>query len=262
MPSKFFTCTPLTGMSIVKKDNSKSKYIQKGVRAGSTLTIDSIFTAKWETEAETGFFKKTKIKYTLAEQKYLKCLDPHKEVVYIPLSAEGRFYTFYEQGKTGRHVVYRINEFSREFEFPLKVRLIYGTSPVRNVKFTDLLTLNKVEEIETIVACSIGLDKHHLIDIPIKTGVYFKLQHFENVTESNESNLKAAMAFSRKYVHHYQRRIRQSMEYDETYNDNFTDQQQDGAEIPFDLLKDLSIDKHDDRDVKVSISNFVESSVV
>lgn len=249
-------------MSIVEKDDNNSNYIQKGVGAGSTLTIDSIFTAKWKTEAETGFFKKTKIKYTLTEKKYLKCLDSQKDVVYVPLSAEGRFYTFYEQGKTGRHVVYRITEFSREFNFPLKVRLIYGTSPVRNVKFTDLLTLEKVEEIETIVACSIGLDKHYLIDIPIKAGVYFKLQQYENVTESNESNLKAAMAFTRKYVHHYQRRIRQSMEYDETNHYNFTNQQQDGAEMPLDLLKDLSIGKHDGEDVKVSIINSAESSVV
>ncbi|GAB1599894.1 uncharacterized protein LOC115214239 [Argonauta hians] len=256
MPSKLFTCTSLVGMSIVEKEGGKNKYIQKSVVAGSNVTIDSIFVARWKSEAVTGLFKKTKVNYTLAEKKYLKCLDYNNEVLYLPFSAEGRFYAFYEPKKSNRHIAYRINEISNEFEFPLKVRLIYGTSPVRNVKFTDVLTLYEEKEKEMIIACPVGRDKHCLIDIPIKDDIYVKLHDIQNVTECNEPSLKFALTFSRKYVSQYKHRIREIMEYGEA-DDHNTFNKQDGNKLPLDLLKDLNTVK---KDVKISISNLIDST--
>ena len=246
-------------MSIVISDDETEKYVQRAIPEASVLKVDGVFSAKWKTEAKTGIFKNSNMIYTTPNLQYLKCIDPKRKTVYIPYTTQGKFYTLYDTDISDQYALYRIKDLSRMFNFPLKVRLIYGTSPIGDEKFTDLLYLNSKEEIESIITSSIGLKKNVLLEIPVETSVFVNLPVAEGSALEMDT-VKEAITFTNKYAWCFKRRMKESLfkidEVTEARDKEGADNEMKNQkkikakpnsmntaqEIPFNQLKDMKVE--------------------
>lgn len=108
----------------------KKKYMERKIMAGTVLRVVSTFAAKWKVCAETGVRKKKKEEWLTYEVKYLKCMDIDEKEVLIPFTSQGKFNIVYDKSCDDNRSVFRIKDLVSDFEFPLKVRLIFGKAPV------------------------------------------------------------------------------------------------------------------------------------
>lgn len=262
MPKRFFTCTKMIAMGIVTSDNKTEKYVQRAVPEASVLKVDGVFSAKWKTQAETGIFKKSQMTYTTPDIQYLKCIDTKGKTVYIPYTTEGKFYTLFDKDVSDQYALYRIKDLLRVFDFPLKVRLIYGTSPIADTEFTNLLCLNSKEEMEFIITSTVGHKRNVLLDIPVITSVFANLPAAEGSALEMDT-VQEAITFVNKYASCFKRRIKRSLfKMDEVTEEEEEKEVQNEAksgkmlqakinsvntaatttqEIPLDLLKDVKV---------------------
>lgn len=199
MPRKFFTRTNLRGIRIAD-ESGKQEIFERKVPAGSVLRVDSVFTAKWQTTAKTGVFKKSHVEYTTVEEKYLKCLDIENKEVLIPLTTKGKFNIVYLKGGNDGRTVFRIKDLIDDFSLPLKVKLIYGKPPIVPCIFTGILILKEHNSEDSMIGSTIFNKRNVLFELPMSAScnIYTTADDFSKM-ETYSDALKLCDRFARSY---------------------------------------------------------------
>ncbi|XP_069981992.1 GRB2-associated and regulator of MAPK protein 2 [Penaeus vannamei] len=86
--------------------------------------------------------------------KYAQCLNYRNEVVFLPFSASGRFYTTAHKTSKNPNHVYLMAHILKNHKLPLTVRLVCGYMPRVPCNFTGVLRLEEAEKEAVILACT------------------------------------------------------------------------------------------------------------
>ncbi|XP_071532597.1 uncharacterized protein [Panulirus ornatus] len=86
--------------------------------------------------------------------KYAQCLNYRNEVVFLPFSASGRFYTTAHKTSKNPNHVYLMAHILRNHKLPLTVRLVCGYMPRVPCNFTGVLRLEQAQKEAVILACT------------------------------------------------------------------------------------------------------------
>ncbi|XP_066943247.1 uncharacterized protein [Macrobrachium rosenbergii] len=86
--------------------------------------------------------------------KYAQCLNYRNEVVFLPFSASGRFYTTAHKNSKNSNHVYLMAHILKNHKLPITVRLVCGYMPRVPCSFTGLLRLEKQQKEAVILACT------------------------------------------------------------------------------------------------------------
>ncbi|KAK6188667.1 hypothetical protein SNE40_004800 [Patella caerulea] len=214
LPKKFFTRSNIKAIRVSTNDDGEQQYLERNIPAGSVLTTHSIFTAKWQTEAQTGIFKKKHTQFTTYEVKYLKCITStdHKEVL-IPLEHKGKFNALFEPGKYDDHPVYSMKDILSELTLPVKVRLLYGKAPSVPCIFTGMFIIHSAAVEESIIASTILNKRNILFEMPVNTNCCVRTA--SNVDECSDlDTYKDGVRLCTKYSHVYSTMIKLSPKMD------------------------------------------------
>nr|KAG5711768.1 hypothetical protein BaRGS_023532 [Batillaria attramentaria] len=256
MPRKFFTRSNLKAIRVDQGDDGEPKYLERKVPAGSFLKTDSVFAAKWRTQATvpSGLFKKKEAEWITQEIKYLKCIDKDEKEILIPLSHRGKFNAIYEKGKLNQHSVYTMKDILSDLKLPVRVRLLFGKAPVVPCIFTGMLFVKEVQENDVIIASTILNRRNVLMDLP--TNCPCRVQQASR--EEDFANLKTfedAQKLCQKYAHMYSTLIKLSPEMDTGQStkvhvpiDPDLTRKTDDALRALDLITDISLTDDEPRD--------------
>lgn len=86
--------------------------------------------------------------------KYAQCLNYRDDVVFLPFSASGRFYTTAHKSSKSQNHVYLMAHILKNHKLPITVRLVCGYMPRVPCSFTGLLRLEKQQKEAVILACT------------------------------------------------------------------------------------------------------------
>ncbi|XP_069981990.1 uncharacterized protein [Penaeus vannamei] len=86
--------------------------------------------------------------------KYAQCLNYRNEVVFLPFSASGRFYTTAHKTSKNPNHVYLMAHILKNHKLPLTVRLVCGYMPRVPCNFTGVLRLEQAQKEAVILACT------------------------------------------------------------------------------------------------------------
>ncbi|KAK3853941.1 hypothetical protein Pcinc_039543 [Petrolisthes cinctipes] len=86
--------------------------------------------------------------------KYAQCLNYRNEVVFLPFSASGRFYTTAHKSSKNPNHVYLMTQILKNHRLPLTVRLVCGYMPRVPCNFTGVLRLEQAQKEAVILACT------------------------------------------------------------------------------------------------------------
>ncbi|ESP03586.1 hypothetical protein LOTGIDRAFT_237593 [Lottia gigantea] len=214
MPRKFFTRSNIKAIRVITNENGEEQYLERKIPAGSILKTDSIFTAKWKTEAETGLFKKKSSQWTTYEVKYLNCITTtdQKEIL-IPLTTKGKFNAVYERGKLDCNSVYTMKDILSDLSLPVRVRLLFGKAPVVPCIFTGMLNVRSFKTEQKIIASTVLNKRNVLFEVPIGLGC--SVQVSNNLEECCDlDTYRDGVKLCQKYAHMYSTMIKLSPKMD------------------------------------------------
>ncbi|XP_050718557.1 uncharacterized protein LOC126999750 [Eriocheir sinensis] len=86
--------------------------------------------------------------------KYAQCLNYRNEVVFLPFSASGRFYTTAQKSSKNPNHVYLMAHILKNHRLPVTVRLVCGYMPRVPCNFTGVLRLEQAQKEAVILACT------------------------------------------------------------------------------------------------------------
>lgn len=86
--------------------------------------------------------------------KYAQCLNYRNEVLFLPFSASGRFYTTAHKSSKNPNHVYLMAHILKNHRLPLTVRLVCGYMPRVPCNFTGMLRLEQAQKESVILACT------------------------------------------------------------------------------------------------------------
>ncbi|KAK7006495.1 hypothetical protein SK128_011470, partial [Halocaridina rubra] len=86
--------------------------------------------------------------------KYAQCLNYRNEVMFLPFSASGRFYTTAHKNSKNPNHIYLMAHILKNHKLPITVRLVCGYMPRVPCSFTGLLRLEKQQKEAVILACT------------------------------------------------------------------------------------------------------------
>lgn len=224
-PRKFFSRTNIKVLCVGSEGNDDDKsdanittcqhhdVKQRIIEAGTVLTVQGTFVAKWQTKAQAGLIRKKSKEYETVAINYLKCLDIDGEEVLIPLTTRGKFNIVYEHGVKDNRTVYRIKDILSDFKLPLKVRMTYGRSPTAPCIFSGMLIIKDQYNMATIIASTVLNKRNVLLEVPVSTECDVNVAVNEDDYVNLDSFIDAKM-LCQKYANSYSCMIKLSPELD------------------------------------------------
>lgn len=225
---KFFTRTSIRAIRVEEDANQNTEqagevqglkqgegqsFKERRILAGSVLTINGTFAAKWQTTAQTGVLKRKSKEWTTVEIHYLKCVDIDEKEVLVPLTTKGKFSLVYEKGVKDGRTVYRMKDILSDLELPLKVRMVYGKAPVVPCIFTGMLVLKRQNKEDTIIASTILNKRNVLFELPVALDCDVKIASDEADYENLRSYIDAQL-LCKKYANSFGSLIKLAPELD------------------------------------------------
>ncbi|KAK7101300.1 hypothetical protein V1264_024097 [Littorina saxatilis] len=246
MPRKFFTRSNLKAIRIEQGENGEQKYLERKVKAGSSLRTDSVFTAKWKTSMKKGTFKKKQTEFVTQEIKYLKCIDRDELEILIPLNHRGKFNAIYEKGHLNKHSVYSMKDILSDLKLPIKVRLLFGKAPVVPCIFTGMLCVREVQTNDVILASTVLNRRNVLMEIPTNARNCGVRQATREEDFSTLKSFEDAQRLCQKYAMMFVTLMTLSPELDTTQKTiqhvaSVSDRQTDPSLQALDLLTDIRL---------------------
>ncbi|XP_066943245.1 uncharacterized protein [Macrobrachium rosenbergii] len=139
--------------SLHEAENGRKTYQKMVIHSGHVLKLLGIFedlNAKKTNSGGRGKDGMANIPCT----KYAQCLNYRNEVVYLPFSASGRFYTTAHKNSKNPSHVYLMAHILKNHKLPITVRLVCGYMPRVPCSFTGVLRLEKAQKEAVILACT------------------------------------------------------------------------------------------------------------
>ena len=209
MPRKFFTRSNLKAIRVTKEENGEQKFLERKIAAGAVLSVDSLFSAKWRTSAQTGVFKQKSQEWVTTEVKYLKCLNADQTEVLLPLSHRGKFNAIFERGHLNQNSVYSMKDIICDLKLPIKARLLYGKAPVVPCIFTGMIMIRSLEEDDCVIGSTVLNKRNVLFEVPVDSPCRVQLAaRPEQFAEL--SSFKDAQKLCKKYALSYSSMIKLS----------------------------------------------------
>lgn len=151
--SFFLTRYDVPAYTSLQDDEGRVTYQKTVVQSGHVLKLMGIFedlNAKKTNSAGRGRDAASVFNC----DKYAQCLNYRNEVVFLPFSASGRFYTTAHKTSKNPNHVYLMAHILRNHKLPLTVRLVCGYMPRVPCNFTGVLRLEQAQKEAVILACT------------------------------------------------------------------------------------------------------------
>lgn len=153
-------------------------YVREQVEEGEVLNFDCVHTEAVERTKPACCFlwlfgKKTQTYVT--DVQYLRCADLDGREVLLEFGQEGTFSPVGDPGTTSDNDVYQLHDIVRCSDLPTHMKLCWGLPPSTPCSFTGLLRLEDVYFEETIIACTLGAQRHTMVEFPTDSEIQFIL---------------------------------------------------------------------------------------
>ncbi|XP_042879045.1 uncharacterized protein LOC122257675 [Penaeus japonicus] len=151
--SFFLTRYDVPAYTNLKDENGRMTYQKTMVQSGHVLKLLGIFEdLNARRTNSSGRGRDAGPVYVC--DKYAQCLNYRNEVVFLPFSASGRFYTTAHKSSKNPNHVYLMAHILKNHKLPLTVRLVCGYMPRVPCNFTGVLRLEEAEKEAVILACT------------------------------------------------------------------------------------------------------------
>ena len=151
-------------------------YIRDQLAEGEVLNFDAIHNECVEQSKPACcccwlFGQKTTTIVT--EEQYLRCTDLDGREVLLDLNLEGLFSPLGDLGSSSQDCVYQLGDVVRNSDLPTHMKLCWGQPPSSPCSFTGLLRLEDVYFEETVIACTLGSQRHFMVEFPTDSEIKF-----------------------------------------------------------------------------------------
>ncbi|XP_065581181.1 uncharacterized protein LOC136040784 isoform X2 [Artemia franciscana] len=165
--ARFLTGLRLLAYRLEQPPGKRNQYIPLSIPGGQTLRILAVFQEVRGIPLPTldGRAK------PVVEKRFAQCFTQAHEVVFVPMSSQGHFYTVASKNSKSESLVYSLKQLLSTFSLPLDVRLVSGPLPNKPPNFTGLLRLQNIKKSEVILACNVTeLESPRMIEVDIHCG--------------------------------------------------------------------------------------------
>ncbi|KAM7294052.1 uncharacterized protein LOC120843123 [Ixodes scapularis] len=161
--SHFLARDPLQGYRLLgySEETGKAEYSRTVVLPGQVLRFLGVYE---DVNIRLSFSLRS---FRKADTRYAKCYSPTGDVVYVPLSSKGKFYTVARKTSRSVNHVFLMSQLLKFAKVPLTVRLVSGPLPRVPCGFTGVLRLEHVQEQEVVLACSLQDNRPTLLEIDL-----------------------------------------------------------------------------------------------
>ncbi|KAK3853245.1 hypothetical protein Pcinc_040199 [Petrolisthes cinctipes] len=139
-------------------DNGRMSYQKTVVQSGHVLKLLGIYEDLNARRTNSGGRGRDMSSSSSYCDKYAQCLNYRNEVVFLPFSASGRFYTTAHKSSKNPNHVYLMSHILKNHRLPLTVRLVCGYMPRVPCNFTGslsgVLRLEQAQKEAVILACT------------------------------------------------------------------------------------------------------------
>ncbi|XP_069195356.1 uncharacterized protein [Procambarus clarkii] len=151
--SFFLTRYDVPAYTNLHNENGRMTYQKTVVQSGHVLKLLGIFEDLNAKKTNSGG-RGRDAAFLFNCSKYAQCLNYKNEVVFLPFSASGRFYTTAHKTSKNPNHVYLMAHILKNHKLPLTVRLVCGYMPRVPCSFTGVLRLEQAQKEAVILACT------------------------------------------------------------------------------------------------------------
>ncbi|KAG7162270.1 uncharacterized protein LOC121874050 [Homarus americanus] len=151
--SFFLTRYDVPAYTNLHDENGRVTYQKTVVQSGHVLKLLGIFEDLNAKKTNSGGRGRDAMSVFNCN-KYAQCLNYRNEVVFLPFSASGRFYTTAHKTSKNPNHVYLMAHILKNHKLPLTVRLVCGYMPRVPCSFTGVLRLEQSQKEAVILACT------------------------------------------------------------------------------------------------------------
>ncbi|KAK8398214.1 hypothetical protein O3P69_003851 [Scylla paramamosain] len=150
----FLTRYDVPAYTNLHDDTGRMTYQKTVVQSGHVLKLLGIFEDLNARRTNSGGRGRDISSSVFTCDKYAQCLNYRNEVVFLPFSATGRFYTTAHKTSKSPNHVYLMAHILKNHRLPLTVRLVCGYMPRVPCNFTGVLRLEQAQKEAVILACT------------------------------------------------------------------------------------------------------------
>ncbi|XP_042233850.1 uncharacterized protein LOC121874049 [Homarus americanus] len=151
--SFFLTRYDVPAYTNTEDDEGRVSYQKTVVQSGHVLKLLGIFEDLNAKKTNSGGRGRDAMSVFNCD-KFAQCLNYRNEVVFLPFSASGRFYTTAHKTSKNPNHVYLMAHILKNHKLPLTVRLVCGYMPRVPCSFTGVLRLEQSQKEAVILACT------------------------------------------------------------------------------------------------------------
>ncbi len=195
-------------------------YLKEEVSAGQILYASDVYTETVTHKKPTCCFSwiaGTKYSERTEEIHYLQAADTAGREVLLEFTQEGEFCEVGDAGTALSNSVYCLGDIVKYVDLPVHTKLAFGLKPTTPCAFTGMLRLEELYYEETIIACSLGGEKHIMVEFPTDSEIQFIVarnnadimdsitmqwatRHCENHMEEYVNSIKVVQTFYPEHV--------------------------------------------------------------
>ncbi|KAK8727871.1 hypothetical protein OTU49_009492 [Cherax quadricarinatus] len=151
--SFFLTRHDVPAYTRTKEEDGRVSYQKTVVQSGHVLKLLGIFEDLNARKTNSGGRGRDAMSVFNCD-KFAQCLNYRNEVVFLPFSASGRFYTTAHKASKNPSHVYLMAHILKNHKLPITVRLVCGYMPRVPCSFTGVLRLEQAQKEAVILACT------------------------------------------------------------------------------------------------------------